>query len=311
MSEQKQKNYNELGLGEKTSSGNIRSLNKDGSFNVRKINIPFWERNSFFHSLTTMSWFKFFTVILLGYIIANLFFASLYVLIGVEHLTGINAETTFEKFTEAFFFSAQTISTLGYGRVAPVGMAANIIAAIEAMLGLLSFALATGLLYGRFSKPTARIKYSAHAVISPYHEINGFMFRVINLRQSELFEVEITVTLSLKRENSDLRNFHTLDLERKKIVLFPSVWTVVHPINESSPMYNMTPAESISKDAEIIILIKAFDESFSQTVYSRSSYKANEILWGRKFVYLIQQSDQSFVVDASRIDETENAELNS
>ncbi len=310
MSEQKQKNYNDLGLGEKSSSGNIRSLNKDGSFNVKKINISFWDRKSFFHSLTTMSWFNFFTVILFAYVVVNLFFASVYVLIGVEHLTGITAETTFEKFTEAFFFSAQTISTLGYGRVAPVGMATNIIAAIEAMLGLLSFALATGLLYGRFSKPTARIKYSTNAVIAPYQDINGFMFRVINLRQSELFEVEITVTLSLKRENSELRNFFTLDLERKKIVLFPSVWTVVHPINESSPMYKMTPSDSISKDAEIIIMIKAFDESFSQTVYSRSSYKANEILWGQKFVYLIQQDDNSFVVDASRIDETEKAGLN-
>lgn len=310
MAENKVNNNNDLGLGGKASSGNIRSLNKDGSFNVRKTNIPFWERNSFFHTLTTISWLKFFGVILLGYFLVNLIFATAYVLIGVEHLTGIVATTPSEKFLEAFFFSAQTISTLGYGRVAPVGVAANIIAAIEAMLGLLAFALATGLLYGRFSSPSVKIKYSTQAVIAPYQHVNGFMFRVINLRKSELFEVEITVTLSLRRENSDLRNFFTLDLERHKIVLFPSVWTVVHPINETSPLYGLKQADYEKLDAEFIIMIKAFDQSFSQTVYSRSSYKASEIKWGEKFVYIIQQDANAILVDTARLDETEKAALN-
>jgi inward rectifier potassium channel len=247
---------------------------------------------------------------LLGYFLVNLIFATTYVLIGVEHLTGIVATTPSEKFMEAFFFSAQTISTLGYGRVAPVGVAANIIAAIESMLGLLTFALATGLLYGRFSSPSAKIKYSTHAVIAPYQNVNGFMFRIINLRKSELFEVEITVTLSLRRENSDLRNFFTLDLERHKIVLFPSVWTVVHPINETSPLYGQKQADYEKLDAEFIIMIKAFDQSFSQTVYSRSSYKASEIKWGEKFVYVIQQDANAILVDAARLDETEKAALN-
>jgi inward rectifier potassium channel len=104
MAENKVNNNNDLGLGGKASSGNIRSLNKDGSFNVRKTNIPFWERNSFFHTLTTISWLKFFGVILLGYFLVNLIFATTYVLIGVEHLTGIVATTPSEKFMEAFFF---------------------------------------------------------------------------------------------------------------------------------------------------------------------------------------------------------------
>jgi inward rectifier potassium channel len=178
------------------------------------------------------------------------------------------------------------------------------------MLGLLTFALATGLLYGRFSSPSAKIKYSTHAVIAPYQNVNGFMFRIINLRKSELFEVEITVTLSLRRENSDLRNFFTLDLERHKIVLFPSVWTVVHPINETSPLYGQKQADYEKLDAEFIIMIKAFDQSFSQTVYSRSSYKASEIKWGEKFVYVIQQDANAILVDAARLDETEKAALN-
>ena len=142
---------------------------------------------------------RFFGLVLLGYLIVNSFFASIYVLIGVEYLTGVDQSKGLGAFIEAFFFSAQTITTLGYGRVAPVGMVANIIAAIESMLGLLSFALATGLLYGRFSKPSAKIKYSENAVIAPYQDINGFMFRVVNPQANQLMEVEVTVSVSFQK----------------------------------------------------------------------------------------------------------------
>jgi inward rectifier potassium channel len=257
-----------------------------------------------------MSWWRFFGIIASCYIFVNLLFASLYMAIGVDHLTGIDGVTDFDKFLEAFFFSAQTITTLGYGRVAPIGIQANIVAAVESMLGLLSFALATGLMYGRFSKPSARILYSTHAVIAPYQEINGFMFRVVNPQNTQLLEVEINVTLSMKRENSELRNFYLLELERPKVVFFPSTWTIVHPITETSPLYRLTESEVLDKDAEFIVMIRAFDESFSQTVYSRSSYKAEELKWGEKFIYLIQRHKDGISVDVSRIDETESAVLN-
>ncbi|MBK6362129.1 MAG: K+ channel, inward rectifier [Saprospiraceae bacterium] len=310
MARYKEEKFNDLGLGSRPSAGRVRSLNKNGTFNFKRTGIPFLERVDFFHSLITMSWIKFFGIIFLGYILANLFFAGIYVLIGVEHLTGIEGNSKFDHFVEAFFFSSQTITTLGYGRVAPVGIQASTIAAIESMLGLLAFALATGLLYGRFSSPRANIQFSQHAVVAPFHEINGFMFRLINLKHSQLIEVEVTLTLSMQKTNSETREFFTLDLERKKVIFFPASWTIVHPITDSSPLYRLTNDDFYNRDVEFIVLLKAFDESFSQTVYSRSSYKAHEINWGEKFVYLINQEKGHLTVDVRRIDETEKAELN-
>ncbi len=306
----KTRKYNDLGLDTQAAAGQFRALNKDGSFNVRKANISFSERMNFFNSLVSMSWRRFFGLIAAGYFMVNVLFAGIYMAIGVEHLTDITGLTRFEQFMEAFFFSAQTVTTLGYGRVAPVGIPANTVAAIESMLGLLAFALATGLLYGRFSKPTARIRYSTHAVIAPYHDINGFMLRVINPLSNHLLEVEANLTLSLKRKDSEAREFHQLELERSRVVFFPTTWTIVHPINPASPLYRLTEEEVRSRDAEFIVMLRAFDESFSQTVYSRSSYKAHELHWGRKFVYIARPDKGRLTVDVGRISETEAAGLN-
>lgn len=306
---QKEK-YEDLGLGTKNTSGGFRSLNKDGSFNVKKTNVRFFERLNFFHSLITMSWSRFFAVILLTYFCANILFASIYTVLGIEYLTGMDSAFKMHPFIESFFFSAQTITTLGYGRVAPIGFLVNVVAAIESMIGLLFFALATGLLYGRFSKPRSRIKYSSHGVIAPFGDINGFMFRMVNPQRNQLLEVEVTVMLSMKREHTHLRDFHLLALERSRVVFFPYTWTVVHPITEDSPLYQISEKDMFSKDAEFIVMVKAFDESFSQTVYSRSSYKGHELRWGEKFVYVVSRENDSASVDVSRIDETEKAALN-
>lgn len=302
--------FNDLGLDTKSHSDGYRALNKDGSFNVVKKNVSFFERLNSFHSLVTMPWLKFFTIIAIGYFTINLIFATLYMAVGLEHLTGISGASLSDKFVEAFFFSAQTITTLGYGRVAPVGTLANIVAATESMLGLLTFALATGLMYGRFSKPSASIKYSKIAVMAPYQDINGFMFRVVNPKNNQLVEVEVNLTLSLKKTGSQLRDFFVLEVERSKVVFFPTMWTIVHPINQNSPLHGISEAELLAKDAEFIVMLKAFDESSSQTVYSRSSYKASEIKWGEKFVYLTQQRGNGLVVDVSKIDETQKMKLN-
>lgn len=310
MARLKKDHFNDFGLGEKSPSSGYRAVNKDGSFNIVKTNIPFFERLNFFHALVTMKWTHFFGLILLGYFVVNFFFATIYYIIGVENLTGTRGMGPFEQFMEAFFFSAQTITTLGYGRVAPLGLPANIVAATESLLGLLSFALATGLLYGRFSKPSSRIRYSEKAVIAPYKNINGFMFRIANPQKNQLLEVEINVSVSMKRKGSDLRNFHVLELERKRVVFFPSMWTVVHPIDSKSPLLGIDLNDLNEKDAEFIVSLKAFDESSGQMVYSRSSYKPNEIEWGQKFVYVANQENGKTFIDVSRINETEDAVLN-
>ncbi len=306
----KRKNDNDLGLDTRAAASRFRALNKDGTFNVHKTNIRFSEKINFFHALVSMSWSRFFGWIVLGYFVVNLLFASIYMAVGVEHLTVGAGLSPPEQFIEAFFFSAQTITTLGYGRVAPIGVLANSVAALESMLGLLTFALATGLLYGRFSKPRARIRYSGHAVIAPYQEINGFMLRVANPLNNNLLEVEASLSLSLLRKNSELREFHQLPLERTRVVFFPTMWTIVHPIDSASPLFGFDEEAFRDRDPEFIVLLRAFDESFSQTVYSRSSYKAHEVLWGRKFVYVSQPGKERLTVDIGRIDETEDATLN-
>jgi len=305
MADQK---FNDLGFGTRPQ-GFRRGLNKDGSFNVKKINLPFTERVNFYHSLVTMSWTRFFFTIVITFLFVNFLFAAIYVLIGLEHLTGIEGKTDIDRFLDAFFFSSQTLTTLGYGRIAPVGTSASIVAALESMLGLLTFALATGLLYGRFSKPTAKIKYSNLAVISPYKDINGFMFRVLNPRDSQLIEIEVSLTLSIMRPNSNMRDFYSMELERNKVNFLPTTWTIVHPISVNSPLYGLSKQNLLDRDAEMIVLMKAFDEIFSQTVYSRSSYKANELKWGEKFTYIIKQEDSGVIVDAGKMDETETAML--
>lgn len=306
MSKYKKQEYNDLGLGSKATEGTFRSLNKDGSFNIKKINIPFFERINFFHTLVTISWKKFFLLIVAAYFGINLIFGTIYYLIGTHQITGIEGTTELEKFVEAFFFSSQTITTLGYGRVAPVGIAANFVASIESMLGLLTFALATGLLYGRFSNPTAKIKYSSHGVIAPYQDVTGFMFRMINAQSNQLMEVEVTLTLSIKKINSESREFHQLELERSKVIFLPSTWTIVHPITESSPLFNISESELLLRDAEFISVFKAFDEASSQTVYSRTSYNAAEVKWGNKFAYILHLENGKQILDVSRIDELEH-----
>lgn len=306
---EKKKKYNDFGLGEKPETDGYRAVNKDGSFNIVKTNIPFFERLNFFHNLVTMSWSRFFSYILIGYFIINFVFASVYMIIGVEHLTGTSGTTRFEQYIEAFFFSAQTITTLGYGRVAPVGLAANIMAAVESMMGLLTFALATGLLYGRFSKSQTKIKFSDIGVVAPYRDINGFMIRVVNPQKNELLEVNADLSVSFRKKGSQLREFHNLELERDMVFFFPSVWTIVHPIDESSPLHQMTERDFQERDVEFIVMLKAFDESSSQTLYSRSSYKANEIVWGAKFTYLGEHDNGKLHIDVSGLNKYDEHKL--
>jgi inward rectifier potassium channel len=185
----------------------------------------------------------------------------------------------------AFFFSAQTITTVGYGAIAPTGIAPNIVASIEAFVGLLTFAMATGLLYGRFSRPNAKLLYSESAIIAPYLDHTALMFRLANARSSRMINASAKVMLSLiEEENGEKkRNFYSLDLEISSINLLPASWTIVHPITSESPIANMSQEDMSAKDIEIMISFEGYDESYSQQVHSRTSYKNDEIVYGARF----------------------------
>lgn len=222
VTDEREQRDRDLGFGGKATEARVRLLNRDGSFNVERHGISFFRSLNLYHILLTMSWVKFNGIILLLYIIVNLFFACIYVLIGVEHLVGIDARDWLAKFTDAFFFSTQTFTTVGYGRINPVGFSANAIAAIESLAGLLAFALATGMLYGRFSRPVAKILFSKVAVVAPYQGMTGFMFRAANQRVNQLIEVGIEVNLSLLEDvdGKMIRRFYELELERRKVNFF-------------------------------------------------------------------------------------------
>lgn len=279
----------ELGFGTKNYQNTVRFLNKDGSVNIKRKGLKGMDNIDLYHWLITTSWKNLFFMIILSYTVTNLIFASVYYMMGYEHFGGIIGYDGPSRFMDLFFFSAQTLTTVGYGHVYPHAINVSTVAAIESMMGLLGFAMATGVLYGRFSRPKAVLLYSDKALISPYEGITGLMFRVANTKQNELIEVEASVVLAYSDPATNKREFENLPLEISKINFLPLSWTIVHPIDEKSPIYNVTIEELQIRDAELIILIKAINDTYSQTVYSRMSYKAHEFEGDAKFVPIKQE----------------------
>jgi inward rectifier potassium channel len=284
---------------------NTRMVNADGSINVVKIGQSFFDRYSLYRVLIVTSWAKFILFILTVYLAFNVLFAVMYYLIGVEHLGGVNFSSEADAFLECFFFSSQTFTTVGYGRISPIGLGVNIIASLEAFVGVLIIAVFTGLLYGRFSRPVVKIIKSSNAVITNHKNGKALMFRIVNAKNSVLSDAEVEIRLSILKEDSSgimKRRYYELKTEIKKITLFTLSWTVVHPITEDSPFWEMTEADMEKSDAEIIILFRAFEDTFSQNVNSWLSYKNHEIVWNAKFKSIIDYQDNTVSVDLSRID---------
>lgn len=281
---------NDLGFGVKPSVNNQPIMNRDGSSNIKRKGLPFVRYADTYNSLIKMSWGKFLFLILIAYLALNTLFAYLYMLIGIEQLNGVVPGDWIKNFFDAFFFSAQTISTVGYGHISPNGFVTSLLAAIESMLGLLSFALATGLLYGRFSRPSAKLIYSENMVIAPFDTGEALMFRLANYRSNQLIEIEAQILFSMNvNENGSIfRKYWPLELERSKISILALSWTVVHPITSESPLWGLTPADLKENKAEFVIFLKAFDDTFSQTVHSRTSYSYERVVWKAKFKSIIE-----------------------
>jgi inward rectifier potassium channel len=254
--------------------------------------------------LIDTTWPRFFAAILLIFLAVNVVFAGVYMMIGIGHLHGV--ETEMGAFPNAFFFSVHTLTTVGYGNVFPGGMLANAIAALEAATGLMVFALATGLLYGRFSRPSARILFSRSALVAPYQDGASLQFRITNARSNVLMDLEARVLLmTVNRTDGQLkRAFIDLPLERRHVYFFPLTWTIVHPIDAASPLSGKTADDLREIEAELLILIKGFDDTFSQQVHSQYSYRHDEILWGAKFVPAFAVDRQGdLVLDVNKVHE--------
>ena len=299
------------GLTERYDGALNRAINAAGQFNVRRQGAT-WRDAHPYHYLINASWVKFFVIVTAAFAVVNTIFALGYVAIGIEHLRGAYAPTAAMRFVNAFFFSAHTLTTVGYGNVWPMGPAANAIAALEALAGVLVFAIATGLIFGRFARPSARVGFSENCLIAPYKGGASFQFRVVNRRMNNLIDVDARLLLMTVEicDGKMQRRFAPLSLERDQILFFPLTWTIVHPIEPGSPLYGKTAEDMAREQAEVLIMIRAFDDSFGQTVHQRYSYRYDQMVWGAKFEQAFDVAgDGNLNLDVSRVGDYTSAPL--
>lgn len=305
----------EINTGFGINSGDYggRFINKNGKPNIEKKGIGYFEKISWYHVLLNMSRIKFVSTIVLFYFIINLIFAAIYFFLGPDQFGVSSNASNFTLFTEAFFFSSQSFTVGGYGRVDPGNLLINAFCAFESFLGLLSLAVVTGLLYGRFSRPKAYIKFSENALLSPFKEGNALMIRIAPFKNTTLTDAEAKLSLGLiiEEEGKKLNKFYQLPLEYDLINSLTLSWTLVHPINESSPLFNFSEEDFKNAKGEIIVYLKAFDDMFSNTVVSRSSYTFNEIVIGAKFlpIYFSSSLKNKTILSLDKLNSYEKVDL--
>jgi inward rectifier potassium channel len=299
----------DLGFGRVVSQQReLRLLNRDGSFNVQA-------RGRGLHAflaysnLVSTTWNRFFLFVAIVYLTLNGFFALLYVAVGADGLvntlnTGLNT-----PFLKAFFFSIHTSATIGYGSTVPVGLGTNILVALESVVSLLGLAVVTGLVFARFSRPVADILFSKNAVMSWMGDLRSFQFRIVNTRNNQIIDLHARLLVSRFENNAGgtaVRRYYPLPLERESVVFFPLSWTIVHTIDKDSPLFGITEDELCASGAEFLILLTGMDETFSQVVNARSSYRANEVLWNAKFsdIFLYDPEGRMAGIDMKRFHDT-------
>jgi inward rectifier potassium channel len=289
-----------------------RLLNQDGTFNVQRTGLPFLSSLNLYHTVISMSWKEFIGLTLLLYFLSNVVFGFFYASFGATALVDTSEIPTDNLLLRGFFFSVQTFATIGYGTIHPVGIIPNLLVTIESYYSMIVTALITGIVFARFARPTARILFSEIAVVAPYRGIEGLMFRMVNGRRSQLIEVGVQVLFSrfVEQNGKVTRQFDYLELERNRVAFFPLALTIVHPIDDTSPMFGLTEEDLRKTDAEILVLISATDESFSSVVYTRSSYKAAEINFGSKFksIYNKVEEGEQLSIDINKLSAIEKVQ---
>jgi len=302
--------YKHSGFGTRTDHQPERMINQDSSVNVKRTGLSFLDHFSIFHFLVTTNWLTFNLIVIASYLIINVLFGAVYWSIGIDEI-GIKHDTEIEDLLESIYFSAQTFSTVGYGRANPGSHLANFIAFSEMLIGMMYLALAAGLLFARFSRPVAKIVYSKKALIAPYKEIKGLMFRLTNAKSNLLLDVGVKVllTLTLEEKGEKVRKFYDLNLEMSTINLLALSWTVVHPIDEHSPIYTMGKKMLDNSKAEFMVLINGYNDTLSQNVHSRTSYKYYDVEWDAKFVPIFSNENGKAIVAVNKIGEYEKIKL--
>ena len=290
----------DFGLGNKIArKPGTRLINNDGSFNVirkgRSVFAPYQQ-------LVEMGWSQFLLLTVGAYVLVNLLFALLFLIIGVESLANVDiGGPLWKRYLDCFFFSVQTFTTVGYGSVAPIGITANALAAFIALFGLISVAMVTGLFYARFARPQQLILFSEKAIIAPYGESGGrsLQFRIANKRDSNL--IKLSARLVLTWLEDDRRHFAPLELERDNVPLFPLNWTIVHPITKNSPIYGWTKQNYCHRHSELLITVDGYDETFAQSIHINNSYIHEEIEWNARFEPMYFEQEMTTELHLDRI----------
>ncbi|RFM27864.1 ion channel [Deminuibacter soli] len=305
----------DTGFGVNPASMGERFINKDGSFNLEKTGLTIWKRTSLYNTMLTLPRWRFMLALLCFYILINLMFTSLYLIAGFSQLQGLVSATQWGKLREVFFFSTETFTTVGYGRVNPIGDFAHSVSAVESMSGFLSFAIVTGLIYGRFSKPKAFINFSEEALISPYGaNQRALMFRLVAYKQSHTItdaSVKVNLGLIVEEDGDQQYRFFSLDLERTRIDTLSMNWTVVHVIDENSPLFGLSVEDMKNADVEAYVLVRGFDDVYSSIVQRRTSYTYKEIVMGAKFVPMYHESEdgKTTILELDKLNDYTRVEL--
>jgi inward rectifier potassium channel len=305
---------NDLGFGAVVGADSRqRLLNKDGSFNVRRLGVRWFESHSPYHLALNASWPRFLLGCVATYTALNVVFAAAFWLCGSDALIGASSRDLGGMMWRAFFFSVETFATIGYGDITPVGFPAHAVMYVESLTALMSQALITGLLFARFSRPTAAIRFSSSMIVAPFKGGRGLMLRLANMRDSQIVDLRARVNCSwLEQGVGGIgRKYQLLDLERAEVMLFPLSWTLVHPITEESPLWGLADEDLRRGEFEFLVLVSGVDETFSQQVHARSSYKPAEIVWGVKFRNIFNPPDDQgrLSIDIHRIDQSDPAPL--
>jgi len=280
-----------------------RSINKDGSFNVRRRGGS-WKHLHPYLTLLNMTWTEFFVVVFAAYFVINLCFAWGYFMLGPGALQGADVSSEGRRFWNDFFFSAHTLTTVGYGNISPASVGANVLSVIEALVGLLGAALGTGLLFGRFSRPSARIAFSEQMLVAPYQDRKSVQFRILNLRPNVLMEIQAhMVLMTVEGPPGALsRRYQQLKLEREDLYFLALSWTIVHPIDDESPLFGKTREDLERLQAEFVVMIKAYDDTFAQAVHARYSYRFDEMVWQARFQPAFEMDgDGNMILNVDRV----------
>jgi inward rectifier potassium channel len=281
-----------------------RLLNPDGTFNIERHGLS---ASNMYEKIASLSWSRIILFFLLFYFIINALFAFIFLSFGTDCINGMESGTLWEDYTGMLFFSIQTFTTVGYGHLNPIGPSANLLASFVAFAGLISFALLTGLSFAKFSKPEAHIEFSKNILLAPNPLKNGepsLQFRIVNSSRNQLIDMEAQVTLTWieKIKGAYKRKFERLDLELESIHLFPLNWTLIHMINKQSPLFELTKNEMVERHMELLILVKGFDDTYTQKIHSKRSYRFEDLIFGARFITMYEHKETNTVLHLDQLD---------